>query len=122
VESSNVLFRRIAAVSALLAVVIGSLSGVLFLAAGRFRPDTLLDPMRLLGGGSSRAQLLRWGAITDLFGYYLLLIPLSVCVGTELRRRGGPIVELFTVSGVLYAAIGATAAVVLAEVGLLLGV
>ena len=44
-------------------------------------------------------QLLRWGAITDTFGHCLLRIPLFVCVGTELRRRGGPIVELFTVSG-----------------------
>jgi hypothetical protein len=54
-----------------------------------------------------------------MFGYYLLLIPLFVCVGSELRPQGGPIVELFTVGGVLYAAIGATATMVLAEAGLL---
>lgn len=119
-DSSNRLFRRIAGISALLAVLVGGLSGVLFLAAGRFGPDALLDPMRLLESGSSRAQLLRWGALTDMLGYYLLLIPLFVCVGSELRQRAGPIVDLLTVGGVLYAAIGATAAVVLAEAGPLL--
>ena len=117
VSSSKMLFRRIAGVSALVAVVVGGLSGVLFLAAGGFRLDSLLDPVRLLGVGSSRAQLLRWGALTDMLGYYLLLVPLFICVGSELRPRGGPIVDLFTVAGVLYAAIGATAAVVLAEAG-----
>ena len=75
VDSSNMLFRRIAGVSAILAVLIGGLSGVLFLAAGEFRLDWLLDPMRLLGVGPSRAQLLRWGALTDMLGYYLLLVP-----------------------------------------------
>jgi hypothetical protein len=81
-----------------------------------------MDPMQLLESGASRAQLLRWGALTDMLGYYLLLIPLFVCVGSELRQRAGPIVDLLTVGGVLYAGIGATAAVVLAEAGpLLLG-
>jgi hypothetical protein len=37
-----------------------------------------------------------------MLGYYLLLIPLVVCVGSELRQRAGPIVDLFTVAGVLY--------------------
>ena len=59
VDSSNMLFRRIAGVSAILAVLVGGLSGVLFLAAGEFRLDWLLEPMRLPGVGSSRAQLLR---------------------------------------------------------------
>jgi hypothetical protein len=117
VDSSDTLFRRIAGVSALVAVLVGGLSGVLFLAAGEFRLDSLLDPVRLLGVGSLGAQLLRWGALTDMLGYYLLLVPLVVCIGRELRPRCGPIVDLFTVSGVLYAAIGATAAVVLAEAG-----
>lgn len=98
-DSSNTLFRRIAGFSAILAVLIGGLSGVLFLAAGGFRLDWLLDPGQPLGVGSSRAQLLRWGALTDMFGYYLLLVPLFVGVGSELRPRAGPIVDLFTVSG-----------------------
>jgi hypothetical protein len=117
VDSSDTLFRRIAGVSALVAVLVGGLSGVLFLAAGEFRLDSLLDPVRLLGVGSLGAQLLRWGALTDMLGYYLLLVPLVVCVGSELRPRGDPIVDLYTVAGVLCAAIGATAAVVLAEAG-----
>jgi hypothetical protein len=58
-ESSRTIFRRIAGISALLAVLVGGLSGVLFLAAGRFGPDALVDPMRLLESGASRAQLLR---------------------------------------------------------------
>jgi hypothetical protein len=85
VDSSKTLLRRIAGFSAILAVLIGGLSGVLFLVAGGFRLDWLLDPGQLLGVGSSRAQLPRWGALTDMFGYYLLLVPLFVGVGSELR-------------------------------------
>jgi hypothetical protein len=66
------LLRRIAGVSALLAVRIGSLSGVLFLAAGRFRPYALLDPVRLLEGRSVAA-----GALTAiLFAAYTVWLAL----------------------------------------------
>lgn len=52
VDSSNMLFRRIAGVSAILAVLIGGLSGVLFLAAGGFRLDSAGS------GASARGRIL----------------------------------------------------------------
>ncbi|MGQ0848211.1 MAG: DUF4386 family protein [Actinomycetota bacterium] len=111
---SDKMFRRVAGVSTLLAVVIGGVSGYLFLAAGAFRPGVLLEPAELLELGASAASLLRWGALTDMFGYYLLLVPLFLAVGTVLRRHRGPLVDLFTVGGLMYVVIGALGAVVLA--------
>lgn len=105
---------RTAAISTLVAVATGAVSGVLFLAAGDFRTETLLEPRQLLDAGPSTASLLRWGALTDMFGYYLLFVPLFLAVGAELRRTRGPLVDLFTVGALMYVVIGSLAAVVLA--------
>jgi Domain of unknown function (DUF4386) len=113
-RSSEKTFRRAAGISTLLAGVIGGVSGILFLAAADFRPETFLEPARLLESGPSAPELLRWGALTDMFGYYLLLAPLFLAVGTALRRSRGPLVDLFTAGGLMYVLIGALAAVVLA--------
>jgi hypothetical protein len=105
---------RLAAASTFLAVVIGAVSGFLFLAAADFHPDRLLEPVRMLGSGSSSAELLRWGALTDMLGYYILLIPLFLSVGENLRRARGPIADLPTVGGLMYSLMGGATAVVLA--------
>lgn len=110
-------FRRTAGVSALVAVAIGGVSGILFLAAADFRWEPFLEPAELLESGPSTAEFLRWGALTDMFGYYLLFVPLFLAVGTVLRRTRGPLVDLFTVGALMYVVIGALAAVVLATAG-----
>jgi hypothetical protein len=80
--SSDRTLRRIAGISTLLAVVIGAVSGVLFLAAADLRWEPFLEPAQLLRSGPSAPSLLRWGALTDMFGYYLLFVSLFLAVGT----------------------------------------
>jgi hypothetical protein len=106
--------RKTAGVSTLVAVAIGGVSGILFLAAADFSWEPFLEPAELLESGPSTAEFLRWGALTDMFGYYLLFVPLFLAVGTVLRRTRGPLVDLFTVGALMYVVIGALAAVVLA--------
>jgi hypothetical protein len=52
-----------------------------------------------------------------MLGYYLPFVPFFVAVGVHLRRRAGGLGDLLTVCGLLYAAIGAVAATVLAIAG-----
>ena len=94
----------------------GAVSAVLFLIAGEYDIGSFLEPSLLLGSEGHTADLVRWAALTDMFGYYLLLIPLFVVTGMVLRRSAGPIVDLLTVAGLMYVVIGAIAAVVLATV------
>lgn len=69
----------------------------------------------MIDAGSSGAQLLRWGALTDMLGYYLLLVPLFVCFPLEERRVRDGVAYLLGAAGVMYASFGALAAVVLAS-------
>jgi hypothetical protein len=108
---------RIGGWSLVVGAAVSALSGYLLLAAGGFDPDTLLHPSRLLQGGASTPDLLRWAALTDMLGYYLLFAPLVVALGDRLRDRAGPLADLFTLGGLGYALIGATGAVVLAVAG-----
>jgi hypothetical protein len=110
-------FRRLAGGAALVATVIGAISGFLFLAAADFRLDGILEPHRLVQRGAQAAELLRYAALTDMLGYYLFLVPLFVAVGRDLGRYGRGMGTLITVSGVMYATIGSIGAVVLGHVG-----
>ncbi len=106
---------RIAGFCTILAAIVGAISAVLFLAAADWRFDRVLRPALMISAGSSRAQLLRWGALTDMFGYYLLLVPLFVCFPRELSRPRDGIAHVLGAAGVMYASFGALAAVVLAS-------
>ena len=70
-------FQRLAAVTSILAALlafgsIGSQAVVLGV-----NTDPFSNPTSILGSGASGANLLRWGMILDMFGYYLLLAPLA---------------------------------------------
>jgi hypothetical protein len=111
------MLARIGGYSVVVGFVIGLVSGFLLLAAAGFDFVSFFHPEQLLDGGPEVAALLRWGALTDMLGYYLLFVPFFVAVGVDLRRRAGALGDLLTVSGLLYAAIGAVAASVLAIAG-----
>lgn len=74
-----------------MAAIIGAISAVFFLAAADWHFERVLRPALLVGAGSSNAQLIRWGAFTDMLGYYLLLVPLfwpsplSLAAGSSLQ-------------------------------------
>ena len=76
--------------------------------------DAFADPIRTLTHARNHA-LAYWFNILDLFGYYLLLLPVTLQLHQQLRPRS-PWVPLITVSGAAYAVIGASGAAVLAAV------
>ena len=71
-------FQRLAAITSLLATLlafgsIGFQAVVLGVTA-----DPFSHPTYILGVGANGAALFRWGLILDMFGYYLLLVPLAL--------------------------------------------
>lgn len=107
-------FRRLAGVTMLAAAFLGLVAVASFWAAAGFNIQrAFIEPPGLLGIGSAKVEILRWGALADML-VYLLSIPLFLCVGSELADDRGRAVRVLTTSGVLYATIGSLAAVTLA--------
>lgn len=105
---------RLAATCALVGGATGIVSGVLFAAAfgvqvGVAAPDLTTLP-------ASRAGLVRWAALTDMLGFYLLAVPVALHLGRRFDAWRDPVVLLATVAGVVYAVIGSIGAVVVASV------
>jgi hypothetical protein len=108
-------FQRLTALSILLAVPLAIASAVLLLAAG-FDLQAVNNPVLMLTIGSPRASLLRWGMILDVFGYYLLLAPLTLYLWSWLKPRSYNLITLYTLCGLAYSLIGAMGAIVLSAV------
>ena len=111
--------RRLATYSVLLALVVGVVSNVAFLAAFGWDFEAALfgDPSAILGGGASAAALLRWGAIGDMFYSYLLLVPLALFLHRRLRPIKPWLADLGTVGAFAYIFVGGSGAAILATVG-----
>src|SRR5918992_1997221 len=109
---------RRAGIGALLVVLaLGSVSGILFLAAFQFRLEWFADPSAMVAAGAGSAELLRWAAITDLFGYYLATGVGAYVVWAALRPLGRAVADLATLSALGYVLAGGAAATGLAFVG-----
>lgn len=109
---------RQAGVAALLTtLVLGAVSGVLFLAAFQLRLEWFADPAPLVNAGATSAEFLRWAAIADLFSYYLATALVAYVLWTVLRSRGGAIADLATAAAFGYVLIGGAAASALAFIG-----
>jgi hypothetical protein len=70
--------------------------------------------MEVLALSADHGAMLRWGLILDLFGYYLLLLPLTLVLRRWTRRETSQWMALATVCGVAYLMIGAIGAAGLA--------
>ena len=105
----------IAALSVSLAV--GMTSNLLFLAAFQFRLDWFREPTRVLAGGATSAELLRWAAVLDLIGYYLATAVLAYVLWQQLRPRHRLIADLSALAALGYVLAGGIGAAVLAMVG-----
>lgn len=109
---------RQAGIGALLVFfALGSVSGMLFLAAFQLRLEWFLDPSAMVGAGTGSAELLRWAAVTDLFGYYLATGVIAYVVWAALRPIGPSAADLATLSALGYVLAGGAAATALAFVG-----
>lgn len=109
-------FRSMAAIAAIVSMplAIGNLVAMLVAAGGDL--DALTDPLILLHIGPAGAEWWRWSMILDLFGYYLLIVPLTLLLRDRLRHRGRNWIDLFTACLLAYSLIGSIGATILATV------
>ena len=103
-------FRRFSAVLAIVAGVLAFATLFISFGAAEVSLDGYLYP------GSevpAEGSLTRIGAYADMFGYYLLLAPLALLIGSELKTQGlwG---QLFTFSALAYIVLGTVGAAILA--------
>ena len=94
-----------------------AISGLFFLVAFQFRLEWFADPRQLVAAGPTSAELLRWGAVTDLFSYYLPTAVVAYVLWRVLRPRGPALADLATAGAFGYVIAGGAAASALAVVG-----
>ncbi|HET6542667.1 MAG TPA: hypothetical protein VFG46_19395 [Chryseolinea sp.] len=101
---------------------ISILSGVLALgcllmglAATQFDQEAFANPAKLLDMPGVDVSQLRWFMLLDLFGYYLLLLPLIFFVHSKLKSKTA-LAPLFTSLGFGYVLVGCIGAAVLAVI------
>jgi hypothetical protein len=116
-RSPRMTLRRSAIGALLVYFGVGTVAGVLFLAAFQLRLEWFADPSAAVAAGPGSAELLRWGAVADLFGYYLATGVVAYVVWTALRPLGPGIADLATLSAFGYVLAGGAAAASLAFVG-----
>jgi hypothetical protein len=107
-------FRRAAAIIAIASFPLAIGSGVTGLAALSFNAAAMSDPTLLLRGGHGAAGLWRASLLFDLFGYYLLLVPLVLTLRAAFRPRAGTWSDLYGFCLLAYCLVGAIGAAMLA--------
>jgi hypothetical protein len=115
-ERSALTLRTTGIAALLVSITAGITSTVVFAAAYQFRPD-IQEPTRLVAAGATSAELFRWGAVLDLFGYYLPTAVIAYVLWRQLRPRNPVIADLSTLAGVGFALAGGAGAAVLAVFG-----
>jgi hypothetical protein len=109
------ILRTTGIAAVLVSITAGLTSTLLFAAAFQFRADQ--ESTRLLAAGATSAELLRWGSVLDLFGYYLPTAVLAYVLWRQLRPRNPLLADLATMAGVGCALAGGAGAAVLAVFG-----
>lgn len=102
--------------------VVTILSGLLALAcmiatfmAVNFNADILSDPLLILTTTGTNASALRWSMILDMFGYYLLLLPVIYMMHDWMKERS-VWSNIITFCGLAYVLIGSIGASILAVI------
>lgn len=109
-------FQRLAAITSLLATLLACGSIGLQAVVLGVTPDPFSHSTDILMIGANGATLFRWGLILDLFGYYLLLVPLALLLWSRLKPKDMHLITLFTFCGLAYILIGALGATILATI------
>ena len=109
-------FQRFAALTAIISFPLALASDVLLTLPINFSPDVATNPALWLAVGADGANLLRWGMILDMLGYYLPLLPLALFLQRWLGPRNPDWVRFYTICGLGYILIGAIGAATLAAV------
>jgi hypothetical protein len=109
-------FQRFAAITAIVSFFFAVASDVLQGIPVNFNSEFPINPFIFLSVGPDGANLLRWGLILDMLGYYLPLLPLAIFIQEWLKAKSPIWVRFYTSCGLGYILIGATGAVTLAVV------
>ena len=112
--NSSSSFPRFTAIIAIISFFTAFASNVLQGIPLHFNPNVMSDPTLILSVGVGGANLLRWGLILDMLGYYLPLLPVALFIQHWFRSRSPGWVRFYTICGLGYILIGATGAAVLA--------
>lgn len=111
----NVNYQRSVGILTLLSGIIGFVSYFLVAGAVNFNFDFFSSPVLIFSLPEVNINMLRWSMITDIFGYYLLLLPALIVIHHWLKQKTNWS-ELITVCGLFYIMIGAMGASILAVV------
>lgn len=104
------LFKRIAAVAAVIAAPLQVTFLFVSMLAIDFNVEIMADPTQIFTLGERAAELLRWGGVLEIMSFSLLIVPSALYLRRWLSFRGPDLVNLFTVFGLAGMFIGATAA------------
>jgi len=108
--NDQILFKRIAAITAIISAPVTLASTVVLLMAVDFNAEFMSDPSGLITIGAPASETFRWGSILELGAPTLLLVPAALYLWYWLKPRSPKLVTLYTVFGLtnlLLAAIGA---------------
>lgn len=100
-------FQRFAAVAAILSAPFSYILTVTLLQAVSFDFTVLGTPAEFIAIGSAGATIFKWTMLGDIFGQYLLLLPLVLFLWYWLSPHEPLMVTLVTIGGVLYIFFGA---------------
>ncbi len=109
----NVKYRRLIALLTFFSGIIALLSYFLVCAAVQFNFDFFSDPVSIFSTRGVNGTLLKWSMITDVFGYYLLLLPV-IFYSHEWLRKQSNWASAISTSGVGYILFGSSGAAILA--------
>ena len=109
-------FQRFAAIAAILSALLAWSSLVIGLSGVNYDFDVFSDATLLIKAGVEAAALIRWSLFMNLFGNYLLLVPLALFLWQWLRTENLLYTSLYTVAGLAYLLLGAMGAAILSAV------
>ena len=92
------LFRRIAAITAILTAPLILANTVVLLIAVDFNSEFMSNPAGLITIGATASETFRWGSILEL-GSTILLVPAALYLWYWLNPRAHQLVTLFTIYG-----------------------
>jgi hypothetical protein len=109
-------FQRVAAVVALVGVAFAIASALLEIAAISDTTDPASAFPAVITNGRTAGALFHYSMVSDMLGYYLLLIPLAIYLWRWLRLQSPLLCAASTTAGLGYCLLGAAGAAVLGAV------
>lgn len=107
-------FSKMAAITAILSCPIALLSLVLVFGAFNWDFDVAFNPAKAIAYQPDPSQLLHYGWLLDILGYYLLLAPMALYLGHWFSTKATLYSQLFTFCGLGYIICGGLGAAILA--------